>query len=171
MKPFSALLRASASRGLQVCLVAAIAGCSSPANVAGDYTVDITDEANGCMFNGWTEGSSASGIPVTITQSSSSMTATVMGAAGTLLTLVVGSSAFDGTVSGDGFSGTIDGTVPLGSGGCAYTIDADLDGTLSGGTNINGTITYSAKTNGASSCGSLNGCSSVQQYSGSRPPS
>jgi hypothetical protein len=148
---------------------AATASCTSPANVAGTYSVDVTDEGNGCSFAGWVEGSDAAGIPVVITQSSSSITVAVNGAAGVLIAAVIGTNSFTGTVSGDSFGATQDGTRALGSGGCAYTINGEISGSLSTNS-INGTITYSAKTNGDASCGSITGCQSVQDYDGSRPP-
>jgi hypothetical protein len=168
---------AISSRGMmktaRFCLAGTLAmvGCSSsPANVAGSYTVDITDEANGCGFADFDQGSSASDIPVSITQSSSSVTITVMGLAAITLDTGLGTAVFAGTVSGDTFNATIVGDKTFGSGGCAYTLNAAIEGSLDGDA-ISGTIDYTSLTNSSSACGSITGCETTQDYSGTRPPS
>ena len=52
---------------------------------------------------------------------------------------------------------------------CTYTYNADLGGKLSGDA-ISGTIDYTPKTNGSPDCSSIEGCTSTQNFSGTRPP-
>jgi len=65
-------------------------GGTDPAQVAGTYTRDLTNRDNGCNYANWQVGNTASGIPVQFTQNGSSVSATVMGVAGGLLSLGLG---------------------------------------------------------------------------------
>lgn len=154
----------------RLALLAWLAACSSsPVDVSGSYSVQITDGSNGCMFANFMPGSMNMDIPVTITQNGTAVTATVGGLGATALNLVLGSAAFVGTVDGDTLSLAIMGTRSGGSGGCAYTLNADLDA-MYGNNNISGTITYTPDTNMSPDCGVLASCTTVQEISGSRPP-
>jgi hypothetical protein len=145
-------------------------GSSTPADVSGQYTVDITDEQNGCAFSDFTEGSSATDIPVEVNQDNASITVTVMGVAGAVLTLGLGNDAFTGTVDGESFNATVVGNKSFGSGGCSYTLNAAITGTITGDA-IAGSIDYTSETTSGSACGSITGCETTQDYSGTRPPS
>src|SRR5689334_11840685 len=81
--------------------VLACAACGGPANVAGDYTIALTNHDNGCNLGNWTVGDTASGIPVTITQASGNATATVGGLAQVALDAGLGGHAFTGPVDGN----------------------------------------------------------------------
>src|ERR1700761_1099999 len=82
-----------------------VAGCSSsPADVAGNYTVNVTDEADTCNLINWTQGSSTTGIPVTITQTGATMDAMITGVVGNYVATLLGGADFKGTVSGDSLS-------------------------------------------------------------------
>ena len=161
-------------RSARFCLAAVATtfacGGSSPANVAGTYTVDITDEANGCAFDNFTQGQSASDIPVTISQDNSSLTVTVMGVAGVTLDAGLGAAAFTGTVDGDSFNATLVGNQTFGSDGCVYTLNATIEGSLSGDA-VSGSIDYTSETTTGSACGTITDCETTQDYSGTRPPS
>lgn len=149
-----------------------LAACSSdPANVAGDYTVALTDGDNGCMLGGgFMKGTQASGIDVTITQSGSSATALVGGVAGSALTLTIGSNSLTGSVDGDQVTLTHAGTVPQTQVPmCEYTITAEIDGTLTNDA-LAGQVRYTAADNGGTGCPAIHGCVSTQDFSGSRPP-
>nr|HEX4314179.1 hypothetical protein [Kofleriaceae bacterium] len=146
-----------------------LAACSSPANVAGNYTVDLTDEANGCNLSNFTQGQSTSGVSVSITQKDSDVTVAVTGVAGAYLMTVLGSSTFDGSVSGDGFDAKLIGTTAGHSSNCTFTFDADLHGDLAKDS-ISGTIDYTPQTNGSPDCSTIMGCTSTQNFSGTRPP-
>ena len=151
--------------GLVLCM-----GCDDDyANVAGDYTVAITNGANGCMFANYEVGASTSGIPVSITQTDDHVTAEVGGLAGGYLELVLGSRIFTGSVDGNDVSLRLTGTTMASMGTCDYSVDAVLEGRLTGDA-MAGTINYTAVTDGSNDCGSLEGCDTVQNFSGSRPP-
>jgi len=157
-------------RLLPVALLAAACGNSStPANVAGSYTVAVTNEGNGCNFQNWQSGNTASNIPVTVTQSGANATAVVGGAAGAYMTAVLGSNAFSGPVNGAQVDLTLYGTRSASQGNCAYTVNATMLAT-SMGDFLSGTITYTAATNGSPDCGALQGCQSIQDFNGTRPP-
>jgi hypothetical protein len=151
---------------------AAAAGCSSPpANVAGQYTVAVTNKDNGCNLQNWTVGQSSSGIMVAITQSGSTVDATVQGLTGTYLDAILGAHDFNGDVDGHHLSATLFGTRSQNSGNCTWTYNADLEADLSGDLLV-GTINYQPKTNGNPDCTTQqNSCTSTQDFNGTRPPS
>src|SRR5215831_1933245 len=112
---------------MRYCILALfVIGCGSDVNVAGTYTVAVTNGENGCNLQNWNVGNSASGIPLMITQNGSALTATVNGLTGTYLNLVLGSSAFTGTVSGNDINLRLVGTRTGNMASCAYTINADV---------------------------------------------
>src|SRR5262245_57064299 len=78
-----------------IVLFLAACGGGDPADVAGDYSISLTNGENGCDFANWMEGETATNVPVVITQGSEGeedqATAVVNGAAGTYLDLVLGS--------------------------------------------------------------------------------
>ena len=155
-----------------VLLVAAAlsgAGCGSPANVAGDYAVNLTNKDNGCAFPNWTVGQMTSNIAMTIVQSGSDVTATVGGLGGAFLVAVLGSASFTGTASGNSIDLTLFGTRNATQGSCSYTVNAEIDGQI-GGDLLEGTIDYKTATNGSPDCGALQGCASEQAFNGTRPP-
>jgi hypothetical protein len=147
---------------------------SQTANVAGDYTVELTTGDNGCMFTSWTAGSTATAVPVTLTQQGANTTATVGGAAAIVLDLLfgtaLGTSQFHGSVTGGSFSLADYGTTHATDGDCSYTLKATLTGSISGNS-ISGQITYSETTNGSPACGYHATCTSVQAFDGVRAPS
>ena len=157
---------------LIIALGAAAAGCSStPVNVAGQYTVAVTNKDNGCNLMNWTVGQSASGIMVAVTQNGSQADATVQGLVGTYLDGVLGSHDFTGDVDGHHLSLTLFGTRSQNSGNCTWTYNADLEADLAGDL-LQGTIDYQPKTNGNPDCTAMqNSCVSTQDFNGTRPPS
>jgi len=145
------------------------AGCGGPAHVAGDYTIAVTNRENGCGFDGWTVGASASNIPLTVTQSGSAVTAVVGGTTGAFMHAILGSKTFTGSVHGDDISMTLYGTRTFTEGECAYTVIATAHADLTGDT-LSGTIEYTLATNGSPQCASYENCVSVQAFNGVRPP-
>jgi hypothetical protein len=159
-----------AMRGLPLLLLAVAACSSKPANVAGSYTVAVTNKDNGCNLQNWTVGNSAQGIAVSIMQNGTQATATVQGLTGGYLDVVLGDHVFAGTVDGDHVSMTLFGTRTSNSGNCTWTFNADLEADLTGNA-LQGTIDYKPKTNGNPDCtATLNSCASTQDFSGTRPP-
>ncbi len=147
----------------------AAASCGSdPADVAGTYSVNVANRANGCEFADW-DGGTASNIPVTITQDGESATASVSGLTGAYLDLVLGGHDFIGTVDGDQLELTLVGERSQSEGNCTWTFDAIIDAEIDGDV-LTGEIRYESRTNGGPDCGTLTGCASVQELNGARPP-
>jgi hypothetical protein len=142
-----------------------------PVNVTGKYTVDVTDEANGCNIANWMQGQQSMGIPVTVTQQGASVTATVTGLVGAFMVAGIGTNTFSGTLTGGNTTMTATGTVQGTQGSCTFTTNATVQAAFSGDT-MQGTVTYTRiPTMATSACASLQGCQSVQSFAGARPPS
>src|SRR5690349_16693792 len=107
-------------------------GPPPPADLAGDYTISVTDGDNGCNLANWMKGTSTKNIDFTVTQSEAHAVGLVGGLAGTYMDLVLGSHKFEGEVTGDAFSMTDYGTNQGTMNGCSYTINATIDGTIDG---------------------------------------
>jgi hypothetical protein len=142
---------------------------SSPADIAGDYAVAVTNGSNGCNFPSYMVGSQSTGVTVTITQTSSNATAEVTGLSALALDAVLGSNSFTGTVDGESVDLKLEGTVSKTTGNCAYTYDGEISATLDGNS-LNGSLTYTGATNNNSDCGTIQGCVTTQDFAGSRPP-
>jgi hypothetical protein len=157
-------------RSFGLCLALACVACDDGyADVSGEYTLAITNGDNGCMFANWTVGAESTGIPLTITQTDDHVTAEIGGFAGAYVEVILGSRIFTGKVSGSDVSMRLVGTTMASQGTCDYSVDAIGDARLSGDA-LNGTITYTAVTDGSNECGSLSGCETRQSFSGARPP-
>ncbi|MBK9030240.1 MAG: hypothetical protein IPL61_02680 [Myxococcales bacterium] len=152
------------------CAILAVA-CSDadPADVAGTYTIALTNRDNGCAIANWTVGPVAGTVTLVVTQSGSSASGDVQGLAGTALDVLVGGHVFTGAVDSAGVDLTIVGTRANSQGACAYTIDAEMTADLTID-NLAGSVIYRARTNGAADCGALTGCQSQQDFAGARPP-
>jgi hypothetical protein len=153
--------------------LAAGAGCSSdPANVAGTYTLAVTNGKNECDITPYTVGATASGIAATFTQTDSTVTADFGGSplAAFILSAWLNSDKFEGTVDGNDLDLKITGSQPKSKGNCAYTINARATATIDGDVLV-GQIDYTAATNENPDCGTLVGCHTVQDFNGTRPPS
>jgi hypothetical protein len=150
-------------------LLAACGGGDTPADLAGSYTIAITNGDNPCQFQNWNAGAKTSGIPLNITQDGANLTATVQGAAAVELTLLLGSADYKGTASGAGFELDNFGTSSFKNGNCAFTIKSTVNGTIAGDV-IMGTIDYTPVTNGSPNCGALAACMTEQLFNGTRPP-
>jgi hypothetical protein len=151
-------------------LAALSAACSgsTPTNFAGTYTVTVVDNANQCGFANWTAGNSTAGIPVTFTQDGTHAQLNVQGLVGTYLALVVGTSSFQGNVSGNTFTSEYIGAKSTAQGTCSYTVNVGVSATLDTNNVLSGTITYTPVTNADLSCGPLNACANTQTVSGTR---
>jgi hypothetical protein len=150
-------------------------GCSSDSsfqaspNVAGSYTVSVTNADNGCSLDNWEPGKSTSDIPFVIEQQGKNLNGTLQGLAGVALGLSIGTNNFDGTASGDDFDLTAHGTSMHAQGTCMFELNAEINGSISGDL-ISGTITYAPATSNDPACASLQ-CASTQNFNGTRPPS
>jgi hypothetical protein len=149
---------------------AALAGCGDdPADISGEYTANLTARDNGCNIGNWTEGNSATGIPVTITQMDGSASADIGGLSRVALDLAIGGHVFAGDVDGSSFELKIIGTRPQTMGNCTFTFDAELVGKLSGDS-ISGRLNFTTATNNNSDCATIKTCVSFQEFAASRPP-
>jgi hypothetical protein len=149
------------------------AGCTSdPANVAGSYTLAVTNGKNECAFPGYIVGNSASGITATFTQTGSKISADFGGSplAALVLDAVLNSSTFEGSVDGNDLDLQIVGSQAFSKDNCAYTFNARATATIDGDV-LQGQIDYTAVTNSNPDCGTLVGCHTVQLFNGTRPPS
>jgi hypothetical protein len=164
------------SRGLTAFLpvLLGLVSCGSgeefTANVAGNYTVAITNGPNGCNWDMWKEGDPHEGVAFTITQDGKALTGKVMlgfGQGALAFALLFGTDDFTGSADGDSFTLSKPGNA-LTQGNCPYSYNATIDGTISGDS-ISGTITYATVTNGNPACKDVE-CSNTQKFSGSRPP-
>jgi hypothetical protein len=150
-------------------LVAALAGCGGPANIAGDYSVNLTNNANGCNIQNWQSGGTFNSVDFNVTQSGGNTTGVIGGAFALFVDFALGGNAtFNGTVSGDHFDMTLFGTAQHSQNGCSYTINAEITGSIAADF-ISGDVKYTTKTNGSPDCGSLEGCQSDQAFTGARP--
>ncbi|HEY3352480.1 MAG TPA: hypothetical protein VGQ83_04475 [Polyangia bacterium] len=154
---------------LVVALCTAACGDDAPAAVAGDYTLSLTNHENGCAFQSWQEGDTTTGVPFTITQSGSSATGTIGGAAGVYVEVLLGSKAFIGSVSGDALHLVLHGTRAFNEGACTYTVTGTADATLAQDV-LQGSIVYTTATNGSPDCAALASCHATQVFNGTRPP-
>jgi hypothetical protein len=151
-------------------LAAALEGCSSdPAQIAGDYTVGVTNRDNGCNFANWTVGGMTANVDVKIAESGSSVTADVTGGVGAVLDFAFGASAFTGTIDGNELDLLLEGTRVQQSGTCTFTYNGEILATASGDI-LMGRINYKPATNGNSDCAAVAGCLTYQDFNGSRPP-
>jgi hypothetical protein len=148
----------------------AMAGCSSdPADVAGNYELQVTNGVDGCEL-GLEPGANPDNISLEVTQNGESANGDINGLiADVFLTRWLGSSLFTGSVDGDHATLTRQGNISSSRDGCSYfvnaVIEADLEGDL-----LTGEIHYSTATNGSPDCGTLQGCETVQAFNGTRPP-
>jgi hypothetical protein len=167
------LRRRAARRRLALAALAASVGagaCSDdPADIAGAYTASITARDNGCNLAAWTEGASATSIPVTITQTGARASADVGGLSQVALDLALGGHVFGGEVDGSSFALRLVGSRALMMGNCAYTLNGDLEGRLTGDS-IAGRLNFTAATNDNPDCAPLKACVSFQEFAASRPP-
>jgi hypothetical protein len=158
-------------RTIPLALLAVVACSSSnsstPANVAGTYTVSVTNGLNGCNVATFTPGAMSTGITVVVTQNGAQVSADVMGLAGVYLTAGVGSSTLVGQL--DGSRAALTASANHTQGMCAYTTTASADITFDGNT-MQGSITYTDSGNGSSTCGVMQSCTNEQMLAGSRPP-
>ncbi len=153
-----------------ILLIGVLAACTSdPVDAEGTYTVSVTNRENGCNFDPWTVGNSATNITTVINQEGTSAGAEVTGVTGGYLDLILGSHVFNGSVDGDELDLKILGTRSAVTGNCTFTLDARLHATLDGDV-LTGRIDYSKHGNGNSDCAPLDGCITYQDMNGTRPP-
>ncbi|MDF1563591.1 MAG: hypothetical protein P1V51_11140 [Deltaproteobacteria bacterium] len=140
-----------------------------PADVAGEYTISVTNRENECGWSNWTEGDQTTGVPVTVTQDGNDVTAVVGGLTRVLLDPVLGGHTFSGEIHGDGLDLTLYGTRSQTQGNCTYTTNANLLAEADGDV-LTGEILYTEATNGNPDCDAIAECVTRQVFNGTRPP-
>lgn len=151
-------------------LAAILVGCGSdPINAEGTYSIAVTSRDNGCNFDNWTVGNTASNIEVVITQEGGAANAEVKGVTGGVLDLWLGARTFIGEVDGDELFLRLTGTRSQTTGNCTWTVNGEIDATLTGDVLV-GRINYVGATNDASDCAPIEGCVTYQDFNGTRPP-
>jgi hypothetical protein len=138
------------------------------ADVAGDYSIAVTNRSSTCGFDNWQDGATTQDVPLQVTQDGTAVSATIGGDAGTLVALWLGSATFHGAIEDSTLAMTIDGA-PATSGTCTYSIHAHVDA-VSSGDFMEGTLLYTIETNGSAECGDVDGCEAMQDFNGTRPP-
>lgn len=145
------------------------AACGGTTDVAGEYSISLTNRDNGCAFTDWEVGKTSTGIPVSITQDGSAVTAVVGGLAATFLDLWLGAHTYQGGLSGSAIELRLYGSRSRSQGNCAYTINSTIEAEIDGDV-LTGSISYTAATNQNPDCAALEGCVSRQDFNGTRPP-
>ena len=150
---------------------ALVAGCGGDADVAGNYTIALTNGDNGCNLSSFTPGQMTSGITFTVTQDGSKVTGTVEGVPGLYLIGLLGGgkNVFTGSVDGDEIDVESLGSKAYTTGNCTFTYNATIRGTLDEDV-LRGRIEYRAADNGNPDCSQVHGCVTFQDYNGTRPP-
>jgi hypothetical protein len=147
-------------------LLVCVAACSDDSNAAGDYTVTVTDRANGCNLGNWTAGAMTTAT-VTLTQGGNNVTAVVTGLGALALDVGLGGHSFTGKINGSTLDLDLFGTRSNSSGNCTYTLNAKIRAVLDGD-KLTGQIDYTSATNGNPDCGGIQGCDSFQDIAGAR---
>lgn len=150
------------------CTLIVAAACGGDTNVAGDYTIAITNRDNGCSIGNWTVGAQPIAT-ATVMQEGSNVTLNVDGLAAVALVALLGTNQFQGKVDGDDVTLTATGTAAMNNGNCAYTYNSTVDASMDGDT-LKGRIDYRAATNGGSDCGTRTDCRSFQDFNAVRSP-
>jgi hypothetical protein len=142
----------------------------TPENVAGDYTVGLTNVHNTCptMAESWTDGAMTEGVDFLITQKGVTISAETMGNPALYFLLLLGSNEFTGEIHGSHFVLTNHGTKEYTYDACSYTIDAVVEGDLEGDS-IAGTLTYTPIIKASPDCEGYT-CAAEQTFTGVRPP-
>jgi hypothetical protein len=153
---------------IAVALFASVACSSSsegpPAQVAGDYTLTITDGQNGCNVLNFTTNATQSGTIVTIAQNGSALSATATHMSGLVLAFAAGDK-IGGMIEAE--EASLASSANLTQGGCAYTLTATTNMTFHEN-QMQGTTLYTASGNGSPDCGPLQNCTTTQTFTGAR---
>jgi hypothetical protein len=138
----------------------------TPVDVAGEYTVSLTNTTNDCMMP-WKDGATTNGVLFTIRQTGTQLTAEADGDAALSLVLLTGTNLFDGNIHGNGFTLVADGPTVFQAGNCMYNVDATVEGTIVDNI-IHGTLTYSPVFGSDPECAQY-ACTAVEDFTGTRP--
>jgi hypothetical protein len=147
-------------------LVGGAAACSD-ANVAGNYTAQITNGADGCSL-GLTKDQNLTADFI-VTQDGSDVSLRIEGFSGGFISLLAGSAVLTGNVDGDDVDVERIGTVKKTEMSCEYMVNVQIKASQDGDS-MSGRVEYRAATNADPTCGSRQNCISVQEFNATRPP-
>ncbi|HEU4733084.1 MAG TPA: hypothetical protein VFT22_34560 [Kofleriaceae bacterium] len=148
-------------------LVTCLAACSSdPSNVAGDFSVMVTNRDNGCNIANWTVGATNSAT-VTLTQRDNDVTANVTGLGAFALDLLLGGHAYTGKINDSDLALDLFGVRSFTTGNCTYTFNSEIRATINGDL-LEGQLNYRTADNDNPDCAGLKNCLSFQDFSGTR---
>jgi hypothetical protein len=134
-----------------------------PTDVAGLYDLTLRNGSNGCGFQNWEQGATATNINLRIEQNGTELTGQLEGLGGGLVALLIGTAQFAGTESrGDVTLQAYSGYVQQ-QGTCTYNLLVTLHGSLDGNV-MSGTVDYSWATNDSPECTGLEDCLSQQTF-------
>jgi hypothetical protein len=161
-------------RGVIAAIAATMAAaCSSESftesrlDVTGSYVVTLVPRDNGCDLSGVEIGKPSTGIEIGFIQNGQAVTGDVSGIAGALLTGLIGTAQFTGTLQGDQLDVVAYGTRSFTEAECAYNLIATVKARVDGNA-LTGTLTYTTKTNGSPGCGALETCASTSEFVATR---
>ncbi len=138
--------------------------------MAGTYSLNFTAGQNGCNLAGWTEGGTSTGVELDLMQSGADVSGEVKGVVALFIVMpFFGTTQFSGRVSGRTLDVLLDGTKSATQGGCTYHGQLHLTGDLAGDV-LTGTLDITTLTNHSPDCGTLEGCHSLETFTGARPP-
>lgn len=130
--------------------IVAVTGCSSTADVGGDYAVRVTDESDGC--NRATRDQFDTRMAIDQADSSANVTFPVDSDYGNLFLLpIFGTDGFDVTVDGSAISAMVLGTEPTMRDGCTFYSQLVLAAKVDGD-KITGTMGFTPTTIAGPGC-------------------
>jgi len=151
------------------CLV--LVGCGSGDNdPSGNYRGSVVNRVNGCHFEGWVEDKTMTMVVLSIAKDAGTdwLYAELYGLDPALVLNVLGTVRFEGRVEGDDVKLRLQGTRQLTQNGCTYSVIGNFAGVLEQDT-LAGDIQYTVLASSGPDCGELQTCTTLQEFSGTRP--
>jgi hypothetical protein len=132
--------------------------------VGGQYDMTVRNGANGCQFEDWVEGETATDIGLHIEQDQNDLTGRLEGSVGSLVAaLALGTAEFTGTVASNRVTLVAVSPYVSRDGSCTFSREVTLRGELEGNV-MSGEIEHSLATNDAPGCEGMEDCVSVQTF-------
>lgn len=143
---------------------------AAPADLAGDYTVTLTNVSNTCPgVPGW-EDDQMTELEYDIRQNGAELSAAVQGNAALEVVVLTGADEFNGSIHGNSFVLTDVGPNVTTVGTCSYTVNAVVSGAVDGDA-ITGKVIYRPQLSADPSCNAdcaPYDCEVEQDYAGTR---
>ncbi len=156
--------------GCSSILVLLFVGCSDgdefedTKQVGGQYDMTVHNGTNGCQFEDWVEGDTATDIGLRIEQDQKDLVGRLEGSVGSLVVaLALGTAEFTGEVASNRVTLVAVSPYVSRDGSCTFSREVTLRGELNGNV-MSGEIEHSLATNDAPGCEGLEDCVSVQTF-------